>query len=179
MTQSITSAATSLKQVPAIVGLIDRFAAEWSPLFWIANARSLDMGGGKFDLTTEAFRERHGVRNLVLDPYNRSQEHNDRVRSEFIGGRADFAICSNVLNVVRESEARRAIHREIKRLTRPTGMVFFTVYEGDKSSRGRKTSKGWQRNLPTKSYVRELKREYNSVTIFYGKLIVCKGFKKN
>jgi len=177
MAQRISSAATSLKQVPAIVGLIDRFSKKRLPLFWAANARCLDIGGGKYDLTTEALRERHGVRNFVLDPFNRTQEHNDRVLAKLTSTPADFAICSNVLNVVREADARRAIHYEIKWLVRPNGMVFFTVYEGDRSERGRKTSKGWQSNLPTKHYIRELKREYNNVTIFYGKLIVCEGFK--
>jgi len=173
--QTITSAGTSLKQVPAILRLIDQVMAR-SEVFWAYQDDCLDIGGGKYDLLTEALEER-GVRNWILDPYNRSEEHNDMVASMLSTNPADIAICSNVLNVIREVEARRDVHRVIKRLVKPTGMTFFTVYEGDRSSVGRKTSKGWQWNRPTKNYLRELRRDYHSVTLLRNKLIVCEGFK--
>ena len=175
MPQTITSADTSLKQVPAIFRLINQ-VMDRPAAFWAYNDDVLDVGGGKYDLLTDKLAE-IGVRNHVLDPYNRSEEHNKRVAKLLSTRPADIAICSNVLNVIREVEARNDVHRVIRRFTKPDGMVFFTVYEGDRSSRGRKTSKGWQWNRPTRNYVRELRRRYHAVTVCSNKLIVCEGFK--
>ena len=177
MTQTITSADTSLKQVPAILRLIDS-TAEDAVRFWGKRRLVLDYGGGRYDLLTEELKRR-GVVNLVLDPFNRSEDHNKLVRQILTTpyNQADMALCSNVLNVIKEPEARRELLREIKRLTNPLGIVFFTVYEGDKSSRGRKTSKGWQANRPTKNYLREIRKEFESVHT-RGKLIVAQHFKE-
>ena len=174
--QSISSADTSLKQVPAILRLIDK-NCESPALFWARHRAVLDYGGGRYDELTKALAER-GVTNLIYDPYNRSDDHNSLVRGILTtkSRQADIALCSNVLNVVRETEARREILRDIKRMTKSDGIVFFTVYEGDKSSKGHKTSKGWQANRPTKNYVRELKREFESVQV-KGKLIYAQYFK--
>ena len=58
--QKISSAKTSIKQVPA--------------LFKNPNAKfgavNVDIGGGKFDLAAD-FLAQNGTRNLVFDPYNR------------------------------------------------------------------------------------------------------------
>jgi hypothetical protein len=175
MTQTITSAGTSLKQVPAIFRLINQ-TMDRPEAFWAYIDDVLDVGGGKYDLFTDKLAGM-GIRNHVLDPYNRSEEHNQRVKKLLLARPADIAICSNVLNVIREVGARNDVHKVIKMLTKEDGMVFFTVYEGDKSSRGRKTTKGWQWHRPTKNYERELKRHYHNVTVCSNKLIVCEGFK--
>lgn len=175
MTQTITSAKTSLKQVPAIFRLINEVMKR-PEVFWAYNDDVLDVGGGKYDLLTDKLAE-IGARNHVLDPFNRSEEHNQGVVRLLSARPADIALCSNVLNVIREPSARDDVHRTIKRLTKPDGMVFFTVYEGNRSSRGRRTSKGWQANRPTKNYARELRRHYHQVTVCSNKLIVCEGFK--
>lgn len=176
--QAITSADTSLKQIPAILRLIDK-NAENAARFWGRHNVVLDYGGGRYDELTKALKER-GVVNLIYDPYNRSDEHNDLVRGILTTPfrAADIALCSNVLNVVREPEARREILRDIKLMTKDDGIVFFTVYEGDKSSRGRRTAKGWQANRPTKNYVREIRREFHSVVV-KGKLIYAQYFKED
>jgi hypothetical protein len=175
MTQTITSAGTSIKQVPAILNKIIQVMK--MPAAFFASARDvLDIGGGKYDLLTDKLAE-NGIRNWVLDPYNRSEEHNLLVKKKLEVRRADFTICSNLLNVIREVADRRLVHRVIKNLSSPEGQVFITVYEGDKTSKGKKTSKGWQANRPTKSYLRELRREYYGVTLCSNKLIVCEGFK--
>lgn len=100
MTQTITSADTSLKQVPAIFRLINQVMTR-PEAFWADTTDVLDVGGGKYDLLTEKLAE-IGVRNWVLDPYNRSEEHNRRVVSMLEAGPADMALCSNVLNVIPE-----------------------------------------------------------------------------
>jgi hypothetical protein len=51
--QKITSAATSLNQVPAVLRLINKVARD--PLaFWGYSDTILDYGGGKYDKLTEA-----------------------------------------------------------------------------------------------------------------------------
>ena len=172
MNQPITSAATSLKQVPAILRLIEKAA---SNPHWIGINNLLDYGGGKYDLLTRELAKR-GVNNLVYDPFNRSEDHNEMVRWLLKHHGADAAICSNVLNVIRGLAVRRAVLQDIKSMTVSYGEVFFTVYEGDGSSVGRKTSKGWQANRPTKNYLREIRQEFTNVKII-GKLIVARGFK--
>lgn len=164
-----------MKQVPAILNKIIRVMDRPEGFFAYAND-VLDMGGGKYDLLTDRLREM-GIRNWVLDPFNRTEEHNALVVSMLTARPADFAICSNVLNVVRESKERASLIRTMKMLSSPEGLHFFTVYEGDKTSKGKKTSKGWQANRPTGDYIKELRRHYGNVTLCSNKLIVCEGFK--
>lgn len=166
--QTITSAETSLKQVAGIVRLVARSFG------WSAGSRCLDMGGGKYDLTTARLAS-YGVQSFVLDPYNRTPEHNEQIRAALTAEPADVCICANVLNVVRERDARREIHTTIKQLVRPGGHVFFTVHEGDRSGQGRATPRGWQWNCATQGYLRELAEEYASVQR-RGKLICCAGW---
>ena len=65
VSQAISSAKTSIKQVPA--------------LFKNKNVKfgetNIDIGGGRFDLATDYLAEQ-GVRNMVFDPYNRGEEVN-------------------------------------------------------------------------------------------------------
>lgn len=178
MTQTITSAETSVKQVPAILNKIIQIMR--MPASYFASVRDvLDMGGGKYDLLTIELAKM-GIRNWVYDPFNRSQEHNKFVVDMLTASGADMVLCSNVLNVIKEQDNRDLLHRIIKQCSRKRPgdcKIFFTVYEGDGTSKGKKTSKGWQANKPTKAYVRELRKYYYSVTLCPNKLIVCEGFK--
>jgi len=170
MTQAITSAATSLNQLPAVFKLINK-GLRWPECYWAKVTDVLDYGGGRFEQLTEALAQIR-VRNWVYDPFNRNQQHNDFVRRMLETAPADIAVCSNVLNVIREKAVRREILEDIKRLTSEFGRCYFTVYEGDRSSRGRRTTHGWQANRPTKNYVRELKKAFPHVQ-HWGKLLIC------
>lgn len=177
--QAITSAGTSVKQVPAILNKITQVMR--MPAAFFAGIRDvLDMGGGKYDLLT-AELGKMGIRNWVYDPFNRSPEHNRFVLDKLMVRGADMVLCSNVLNVIREKEARADLHQIIRQCAYKaafdSAMVFFTVYEGDKSSKGKKTPKGWQANKPAKAYLRELRQYYGNVTLCNNNLIVCEGFK--
>jgi hypothetical protein len=174
-TQTITSAGTSVNQLPAVLRLINT-VMEDPASYWTFINDVLDYGGGRFDKFTNLLASMR-IRNWVFDPFNRSEDHNKLVRQLLTARPADIAVCSNVLNVVKEPAARRAILKDIKTMSSPTGNVFFTVYVGDQSSRGRKTTKGFQANRPTRSYVREIRREFKDVWLLNGKLIVAKGFK--
>ena len=174
MDQEFNSKDTSLNQVAGILRLVDKAF----PDLLKKGVRVLDYGGGKYDRMTETLAKR-GVVSMVYDPFNRSKEHNDAVWNDFkrTGYRADVVFVANVLNVIKEPEVRQQIMRNVKFLS--TGPVFFTVHEGDKSSRGRRTKRGWQTNRPTKNYMRELRKEFQTVER-RGKLLIChydKGFK--
>lgn len=173
--QRYTSARTDLKQVPAIWKLLQD-NLERPAHFWAYTKEVLDYGGGAGDRLTEKFAKL-GVRNLVLDPYNRSEEHNKLVRQLLTVQPADHAICSNVLNVIKEPEVRLAVLREIAALTKPEGSVFITVYEGDKSSKGRRTKDDcWQNNRPLKSYIREIRKVFQEGYYFAGgKVLMVSG----
>lgn len=177
-TQTITSAKTDLKQVPAILKLLKDNLMR-PALFWAETREILDYGGGAGDkLTTKLAKL--GVRNLILDPFNRSAEHNTFVRSLLKVTPADHAFCSNVLNVIKEPAVRMEALREIAELTDPEGWVFITVYEGDKSSRGKRTKDDcWQANRPLKSYVREVHKIFQWGEFFAsGKVLRVSGRRK-
>lgn len=79
--QAISSAKTSLRQVPALF-------KDKNVQFGDVN---IDIGGGKYDLATEFLAER-GTQNLVFAPYNRGETTN-RATLDFLrdGSRADTA----------------------------------------------------------------------------------------
>lgn len=164
--QAISSAKTSIRQVPA--------------LFKDKNARfgeiNVDVGGGRFDLATDYLAER-GTRNLIFDPYNRDEATN-RATLDFLraGNRADTATNANVLNVVAEAPARANIILEAAKSIKPDGTAYFTVYEGDGSGIGRETSAGWQNNRKTADYMDEIRQYFDAVER-RGKLIIARDPK--
>jgi hypothetical protein len=166
MTQTITSAATSLNQIPGVFKLIGKTFRNPAG-FWCRINDVLDYGGGKYDTFTEFLAE-HSIRNWVFDPFNRSEDHNKLVRKMLTTRRADMAILANVLNVVKEPQIRREILEDVKRLTQPGAPVFITCHEGNRTSRGRKTTKGWQCNRPTKNYLREVRQVFPRSFVSHG-----------
>ena len=134
---------------------------------------NLDYGGGKFDNATEYLAEMN-VTNLVYDPFNRSADHNKMVLSEIrSNGGADTATCSNVLNVIKEPEARINVLKNIAKLIKSSGTVYITVYEGSGSNEGAPTKSGYQLNRKTADYLEEIESVFSDVKR-RGKLIVCK-----
>lgn len=166
--QSISSWKTSIKQVPA--------------LFRNPNVKfgetNIDIGGGRFDLATDFLRE-NGTKNMLFDPYNRSEEVNkatlDYLRD---GNRADTATCANVLNVIKEADARANVILETAKSIKQDGTAYFMVYEGDGSGTGKETSSGWQNNKKTADYVSEIEQYFNIVDR-KGKLITATDPKEN
>ena len=163
--QRITSAETSVKQVPATFKRV-----EFQP-----GTVNLDYGGGKFDLGTEFMREK-GVENLVYDTFNRSQEHNNDVLSRVGDTGADTVTVNNVLNVVAEPEVRDFIIQDAGRYLKPGGTAYFLVYQGDGTGVGKETSKGFQNNAKAQSYVSAVQKHFTDVTRD-GNLIIARGPK--
>lgn len=168
VSQEITSAKTSIKQV---AGLFKDKNAKFGKT-------NIDVGGGRFNLVTDYLAE-HGTKNMVFDPYNRGVDENTAtLRYLQNGGRADTATCANVLNVIREPDARANVILEVAKCIRDDGTAYFTVYEGDGSGEGRQTSSGWQNNRKTADYVSEIGRYFDDVQR-KGKLIIATNPKEN
>lgn len=110
---------------------------------------------------------------MVYDPYNRSAEHNKEVlRILKDHGGADAAINSNVLNVIKEPEAREAVLRNIKKITKRGAPIYITVYEGRGDSAEGPTKSGYQLNRKTGDYMDEVGRVFSNVKR-KGKLITA------
>lgn len=169
--QEYTSAATSINssKLPAIFKMV-----KFNP-----GTINLDYGGGKFDNATQYLQDEYDVTNLVYDPYNRSSDHNSEVLSIVRNnGGADTITCSNVLNVIKEPEARMAVLRNCKNYLKNGGKAYFTVYEGSADGAEGPTKAGYQLNKKTADYVEEIEKVFSNVTR-KGKLIIAEGISVN
>lgn len=165
MEQEYTSKDTSINvaKAPAVFKLVKT----WSP-----DTINLDYGGGRAD-TAQDYLNEFGVTNLVYDPYNRSAEHNQNViRQVKDNGGADTATCSNVLNVIKEPAVRLNVLQNIRKLVKPSGTVYITVYEGSGRGDEGPTKAGYQLNRKTADYLEEIQQVFPDATR-KGKLIVA------
>lgn len=162
--QEFDSAATSINsnKLPAIYRMVNFNKGDVV----------IDFGGGRFDNAVEYIKDK-GATLLVYDPYNRSAEHNEQVLATLEeNGGADAAVNSNVLNVIKEPEARQAVLQNIKKLLKPGAPVYITVYEGRGDGVEGPTKSGYQLNRKTEGYLDEV-REVFPDAIRKGKLIVA------
>ena len=162
--QEFSSAATSINsnKLPAIYNMV-----EFRPGDVV-----VDFGGGKFDNAVNYLKDKD-VTLLVYDPYNRSAEHNKEVlRILKEHGGADAAVNSNVLNVIKEPEAREAVLRNIKKITKRGAPIYITVYEGRGDGAEGPTKSGYQLNRKTSDYMDEVGRVFSNVKR-KGKLITA------
>ena len=162
--QEFSSAATSINsnKLPAIYNMV-----EFRPGDVV-----VDFGGGKFDNAVNYLKDK-GVTLLVYDPYNRSAEHNKEVlRLLKEHGGADAAVNSNVLNVIKEPEAREAVLRNIKKITKRGAPIYITVYEGRGDGAAGPTKSGYQLNRKTGDYMDEVGSVFSNVKR-KGKLITA------
>jgi len=163
--QEFTSAKTSINgsKLPVVFKLVD----------FKSDTINLDYGGGKFDNATEYLKQQN-VTNLIYDPFNRSDEHNKEVLKTIKqNGGADTATLSNVLNVIKEESIRNEVLNNIKKLLKPSGTCYITVYEGNESNTGSQTSSGYQLNRKTVDYLDEVKEVFPNI-IRKGKLIIAR-----
>jgi hypothetical protein len=169
--QEFSSASTSINasKLPTAYTTIHREKG------WRRGSRHIDVGGGKFDNAVK-FLESQGVEGHVYDPFNRTEEHNKEVMARAGKEQSDTASLFNVLNVIREPEYRRSALETAHGSLKPGGRLFVSVYEGDRSRKGRKTkSDAWQNNLPLQDYLEEIKQLFPDAVIQRG---VIRGTKK-
>lgn len=132
----------------------------------------VDFGGEKFDNAVKYIRDK-GATLCVYDPYNRSAEHNREVLKILReNGGADAAVNSNVLNVIKEPEARKNVLENIARITKPGAPIYITVYEGRGDGQEGPTKSGYQLNRKTADYLEEIQEVFPDATR-RGKLITA------
>lgn len=132
----------------------------------------VDFGGGSFDNAVEHIRDL-GATLCVYDPYNRSAEHNrEIIKTLKENGGADWAINSNVLNVIKEPEARRAVLENISKITKPGAPIYITVYEGRGDGNEGQTKSGYQLNRKTQDYLDDIREVFPDASR-RGKLITA------
>lgn len=162
--QEFSSAATSINstKLPAIYNMVNFRPGDVV----------VDFGGGKFDNAVNYLKDKD-VTLLVYDPYNRSAEHNKEVlRILKEHGGADAAVNSNVLNVIKEPEAREAVLKNIKKITKRGAPIYITVYEGKGDGAEGPTKSGYQLNRKTGDYMDEVGSVFSNVKR-KGKLITA------
>lgn len=145
MNQKFSSSGTSInsKKVPAV----------FKKVSWKKGTRNLDWGGGKYDTASE-YMESIGCENVTYDPFNRTEEENEKALN---GAPYDTVTVSNVLNVIMEKDIRVETVREAMRSLKKGGEMYIAIYEGDGSGKGRETKKDcWQNNEKLQFYVQEL-----------------------
>lgn len=146
-TQTYTSANTSVnsKRLPAIYKKIDWYKIKNR----YGDLVVLDIGAGKYTQHIKEYIESKGGEYIPYDPYNLSPADNLYAGANF--HRATVIICSNVFNVIKETDVIYDLHEMITKYNVP---YFISVYEGDRSWIGHETKKGcWQRNETIDAYL--------------------------
>ena len=152
--QRYTSQRTCRKQVPALHRALLRAGV------WKAGDVNADIGGGKWELATEALDDQD-VENIVYDPYNRSDEHNTEALQRISQG-VKTATVANTLNAIVEPEARAGV---IQLAAQAASVAYFHIYEGNGSGVGSETRDGWQENRGLESYIPEMSPLFSRVVI--------------
>lgn len=132
----------------------------------------IDFGGGKWDNAIEHIRDL-GATLCVYDPYNRSKAYNkETLKTLRANGGADWAVTSNVLNVIKEPSARKAVLENISKITKSGAPIYITVYEGSGKGDEGPTKAGYQLNRRTADYLDEIREVFPDANR-KGKLIVA------
>ncbi len=168
MTQEYTSARTSIKQVPAGFKIVDKYFG-WEP-----HTINLDIGGGKYDLMTENLLGK-SVTNLVFDPYNRSQEHNDLILKVCRRFQVNTVTIFNVLNVIKEYEMQINVLNLALELLKDGGMVFVRSTYMNPAKRSGVTKSGtFQHYLTMRDYLEITQKVFPKAELKYGIIYAMK-----
>lgn len=163
--QEISSAKTALlSYMPALFNKV-KFAS---------GSMNLDLGAGRTEEPGKFLRSK-SVRNFNYDPYNKSAAENEKTLHMIKSGVFDTVTCSNVLNVIKEAEARAFVIRLAAHALHDRGFAYFTCWSGDSSEEGRETCNGFQLNQPLKFYLDEIRQVFPGAEIVNG---VIRGPKK-
>lgn len=162
------SAKTCIKQIPAGFRIVDKYFG-WKP-----NTINLDIGGGKYELMTEALKEK-GVDNLVFDPYNRTQKHNEDVLKACRLFGANTVTIFNVLNVIEEYEMQINVLNLALEAVRDSGIVFVrSTYMNPNKVSGITKSGTFQHYLTMNEYLEIVKKVFPNAELKYGIIYATK-----
>lgn len=125
---------------------------------------NLDFGGGRYDRGTEYLKS-FGIRNLVLDPFNRSEEHNRATVAFLMANPADSATILNVLNVIPTREERLQVIYDTFQLVQPYAPVLVQTYTKNGNGRLERTKDGWQMNCKLEFYADEIEKSFSEIRV--------------
>ena len=157
--QEITSAGTSINS--------SKTASVFNNTKFAAGTTNADIGGGRFDNATEALAKK-GVKNVIYDPFNRSEQHNAEAKKLIAGGKSDTSTIPNVLNVIKELSERSRVIAQAADAIKSDGTAYFQIYEGNRSGKGKSPSSKpdqWQENRKTADYLDEIRKHFGSVKV--------------
>ena len=169
--QNISSRNTSINgsRLPRVFSIVG------TKLGWELDSVNLDIGGGRYNNATE-YLAQIGVRNLIWDPYNRSEDHNAKIADYVSEELVDTVTLSNVLCVIAERRVQDSVLQMAYDVLKPFGSVYITVYEGDKSSEGRQTGPDqWQENRKLADYLDQVKSVFGEAEMRWGMIRAVKS----
>ena len=169
--QGITSADTSInkEKLPASFNKLNKEKV------FKEGSTNIDLGGGRFNNANDLLKKK-GARNLVYDPFNRTEEYNKEVIAQAANGQSDTATLFNVLNVIEDVPNQIKVLEQANNALKPGGEAFISVYEGSGTGVGKKTSKGYQQNKKTKEYLNLVKEVFPRAEIKNGIIRARKNF---
>ena len=163
--QKYTSASTSInaKKLPSTFN---------SSLFDTpTDSINVDLGGGRFDNATE-FLKQKGITNLIIDPYNRTPEWNERNEQIASKNKVASVTVNNVLNVIMEPEQRENVIKKSKSYLRDGGKAFFLIHYKTGKTAGETLKGAWQNHMRPVEYVPEIQKYFSNVQV-KGNLIIA------
>lgn len=165
MKQKVTSAETSRPQIARGIKIAIQNAAPWRQVV-------LDFGAGKYN-NAKDYVESMGHIYLAYDPYNRSESQNRYALTRAME-HCDIITVNNVLNVLDAPHITHSVLAQIELIADYNTIVIFTVYEGNKSGRGKYTKCGFQMNWKTKQYITYIKAHFENVEIHNNAIFATK-----
>lgn len=156
MAQNYSSKGTSINKtkLPAVYRKVGDKA--------LRGMRVLEYGCGRYTDHIREHLEKLQSTPYFFDPYNLPEEENQKTLNVmnswmyqiFDTVPFNVVICSNVLNVIDDDET---VNEIIRKLVRNAIDVYITVYEGDKTGKGRQTGPDqYQRNEKASAYVERI-----------------------
>jgi len=106
----------------------------WAEGFFKNGGKNFDPGGGAGELQTARLGELD-VENVVLDPFNRSKEHNIEAIKKVANGQADTATVNNLLNVLVDIADRVSIYKQVKNALKEDGQAAFANWRDPKQAK--------------------------------------------
>ena len=165
-TQQYTSANTSIATLNRIYKILPNMG-------YNENSIILDYGCGKYDKNKDYAIE-NNFEWVGYDPYNRSEEENNKTIQLIKEIEPDIIVCSNVLNVIKEDSAMMNVLNQIYNYAANNTDVYITIYEGNKSGVGSETSKGYQRNSKLNKYKDYICEWFDIIDTIKPNIIKCK-----
>lgn len=128
--------------------------------------RNLDIGGGQFDFNTAYLWEKYDIKQMVYDPFKRTNAHNLKILDEAKERPFDTVTSISILNVISNEKALRA-HIQLTRDTvKEGGKVFFKVWPNNGSGvPSNVPEEGWQSNRRLENYVEDITNIFGSKNV--------------